>query len=192
VNFREYIAGEIRRRATRLRLISAMRGDAEMIDPAEARLLAAREIAAERRAKERSALQFAAAGTTEGITVANARQWLLDKLAGMAERLKATANIEVSAPPPPQIRKHVLDPAGLSVADKSPAPSAPTNNEPEQPATEPIIGIYGTVSTAERIDDREFANSLRWGDRALEGWRRSLATNERIAREKAERSRWIG
>jgi hypothetical protein len=145
---------------------------------------ATREITSEERQRKRALQHSPIAG--DAVTVSTARATLLAKLAGIAERLKATAYIEQSAPSPPTIRKRTrASPTPKEVGD---VPSAPINNEPE-PLTGQIIGIFGAPSTSERIDDREFAPSLRWGDTATDNWRRSIERNKQIQRRDG---RWIG
>jgi hypothetical protein len=161
-----------------------------------AKRAATKEITSEERQRKRVALQSAA--TSDGITVRNAKATLLAKLAEISKRLKATAGLEASAPSPPRIRKHTLDPKGLSEFPDNPPASEQRNLEPgsKSPAIEPepqlIGGVFVNTPTAERIDPREFANSLRWGDTATDNWRKSIELNERIQREKQERSKWIG
>jgi hypothetical protein len=171
-------------------LVIAGGGD---ISWAEAQRAAASEVRAQERARKRSAAvqSSAAAPSMEGVTPANARQWLTNKLAEIAERLKAA--VDIVDTPSPQVRKHVDDPEGTRRRlPPAPAPVA-KQAEPDPPEHQVIGGIYGTTTaTAERIDPSEYANSLRWGDRATDNWRRSIETNERIAREKQMRSRYIG
>jgi hypothetical protein len=155
---------------------------------------ATKEITSAERAKKR-ALQHSPP-TSDGITVSGARAALLAKLNAIGQRLKATAGLETeSTPPPPQIRKHTLDPVATRASPTSKdVPDVPPINkqpEPEQPPASPVL-VFGTSATVERIDDREFANSLRWGDTATDNWRKSIELNERIQREKEQRSRWIG
>jgi hypothetical protein len=161
----------------------------------QAKREATKEITAQERQRKR-ALQHSPL-TNDGISISNARAALLARLAAIGARLKATAGLETeSTPPPPQIRKHTLDPVNLFPRNKLPASeqgslSAPDKLEPEQPPATPVY-IFGTFSTSERIPDSEFANSLRWGDTATDNWRKSIELNERIQREKEQRSRWIG
>jgi hypothetical protein len=155
---------------------------------------AAKQVAAEQRARKR-ALQ-GSPPTSDGITVRNARATLLAKLAEISKRLKATAGLEGphSRLSGPRIRKHVLDPVGLVAATKPPALIGTVSETP--PITEPepqlIGGVFVNTPTAERIPDSEYAPSLRWGDTATDNWRKSIELNERIQREKQERSKWIG
>jgi hypothetical protein len=163
-----------------------------------AKKAATREITSEERARKRVALSSAT--TSDGITVRNAKATLLAKLAEISKRLKATAGLEASARSTPRIRKHTFDPAGTR--PRVPPNASPTRkgvgdvkqSEPEQPNAEPqlIGGVFATTPTATRIDDSEFAPSLRWGDTATDNWRKSIELNERINRERQERSKWVG
>jgi hypothetical protein len=155
-----------------------------------AKRLAAKEIADRERQRKR-ALQ-GSPPSSDGVTVRGARAALLAKLNAIGERLRATAGVEERRPTP-QIRAHTLDPEGFSRIRENPlAPSAPNKQpEPDRPVAEPVF-VFGATSTSERIDDREFANSLRWGNTATDNWRKSIERNARIAREKEQRSRWIG
>jgi hypothetical protein len=155
---------------------------------------ATKEITAQERAKKR-ALQHSPPAN-DGISISNARAALLTRLNAIGARLRATAGLETQSTPTPQIRKHVLDPESLYPRNKLPASEqgslpAPDKLEPEQPPASPVL-VYGTSATVERIPDSEFANSLRWGDTATDNWRKSIELNERIQREKEQRSRWIG
>jgi hypothetical protein len=166
-----------------------------------AKRAASKQIISEQRAKKRVSVQQVS--SNNDVTVSSARKVMLARLAGIAQRLKLTAGLETeSTPTPPQIRKHTLDPEGLGAGRKGPKSGpkrpdeeepkpAPINkqSEPEQPPAEPVF-IFGTTSTSERIPDSEYAP--RFHDYVTDNWRRSIATNERIAREKAERSKWIG
>jgi hypothetical protein len=179
--------------AVKLRAWSLVIGSRGEISFAEASRAAAQEIAAQERARKRSlASQSSAAAqpSMEGVTPSNARKWLYARLSEIASRLKASASLDE----PPPIRKHTQDEiASTSMKHEVAAPPVAPKPEPEQPVADQIIGgvVFGTT-TAQRIDPSEFAPSLRWGDRATDNWRRSIETNERIAKEKAQRSRWIG
>jgi hypothetical protein len=170
-----------------------------------AKKAATREVTSEERARKRVALSSAT--THDGITVRNAKATLLAKLAEISKRLKATAGLEASAPTP-QIRKHTLDPLlSKSRGDgtsgelaRGSTPSAPNDliprtqgiinkPEPDTPPTEPVF-IFGTTSTSERIPDSEYAP--RFHDYVTDNWRKSIELNERIQREKQERSKWVG
>jgi hypothetical protein len=160
-----------------------------------AKRAATKQVTSEERARKRIALSSAT--TPDGITVRNAKATLLAKLAEISKRLKATAGLEQRDRDVPVIRKHTLDPEALNPRFKAPASEQGTLSMIDKaplPAPEPqlIGGVFVNTPTAERIDPREFANSLRWADTATDNWRRSIELNERIAREKAERSKWIG
>jgi hypothetical protein len=165
----------------------------------QAKRAASKQIISEERAKKRSAKIQQSSSNNDGVTVSNARATLLARLNAIASRLKATAGLEESAPSTPTIRKHTLDPAGTrprvppnaSTTENSVVPIPNKQPEPEQPPAEPVF-VYGTSASVERIDDREFANSLRWGDTATDNWRKSIVRNAAIQREKEQRSRWIG
>jgi hypothetical protein len=133
--------------------------------------------------------------TNDGISISNARAALLARLNAIGQRLRATAGLETeSTPPPPTIRKHTLDPVAARNGPKNgPKGAAPINkqSEPEQPPASPVL-LFGASATVERIPDNEYAPSLRWGDTATDNWRKSIELNERIQREKEQRSRWIG
>jgi hypothetical protein len=157
----------------------------------QAKRLATKEITAQERQRKR-ALQHSPP-TNDGITVSGARAALLAKLNAIGQRLKATAGLEEqSTPPPPQIRKHVLDPLSNSIEGtrgRVPPSASTTENsvvpipnkqpEPEQPPASPVL-VFGASATVEHIPDSEFANSLRWGDTATDNWRKSIELNERI------------
>jgi hypothetical protein len=186
------LAEAIRRRATWLRFLSAVpsQGD-EVIDRQTATRLAAQQLRDERRASKRSALQQHSS-TTE-ITVANAREVFLARLAALAERIKASAGIldqRDAKAELPIVRAHTEDTA-LPVTS-SVAPSAPINKQPEPPADQ-VIGIIAShANTYELIDDRFFHTSVQ--SPVTQTWRRSIEAREREneRRERARRERMIG
>jgi hypothetical protein len=186
LNLRD-LAHEIKRRATWLRLASAIpsQGD-EVIDQATAQLIAAQQIGAEQRAKKRSGLLQQQASSTE-ISVANARRVFLARLAALSERIKASSGIVPPTPAPPEIRKHTDDDAAPA------APPAPINKQPE-PEIDQVVGVItGRSSSFELIPQSEFHTSM--FDRTTDNWRRSIQRNERIAAEremKRRESRWVG
>jgi hypothetical protein len=124
----------------------------------------------------------------EGVTIANARQWLLDKLASIASRLKASAHLVDE--PSPQIRPHTQDRAVAADTARPPASAAPIKKpEPEPPPDQLISGmIFGTISTSERIADSEFHTSVQ--SPTTQNWRRSIEQAERP--EARKRGRFIG
>jgi hypothetical protein len=163
---------------------------------AQAKRQAAQEVAKQERDKRSLAVQQSStAAPSDGITVSNARRALLARLSEIGSRLKATAGLQDTPSPKPQIRKHVQDPESFRRdAGNVPAPAAPNFRavrklEPEQPPTSPVL-VYVTNSTAVRIDDREYAP--RFHDHVTDNWRKSIEQNAQIQREKQQRSRYIG
>jgi hypothetical protein len=160
---------------------------------AQAKRQAAQEVAKQERDKRSLAVQQSSTAAPTEITVSNARRALLARLSEIGSRLKATAGLEDTPSPKPQIRKHVLDLGIERSTTKSPAPSvAPQEPEPEQPPTHQVVGIiYGTgVATTQRIPDEQFHTSVQ--SPVTQAWHASIRRNEAIAREKQQRSRWIG
>jgi hypothetical protein len=174
-------------------LVIASNGD---IAYADAQRAAAQEVREQERERKRtSAPAGASAPSLEGVTPANARQWLYDKLAEIAARLALSAHL-VDEPPPVVIRKHVQDSEALpgqrppsTRVDGEPPAAAPikqTEPEPEPPADQIIGGVvFGTAATSERIDDREFHRSVQ--SPTTQNWRKSIEEAEKRAR-----SRWMG
>jgi hypothetical protein len=179
VSLRTYLKQEIMRRAIWLRLASAAeRDDGEMISHAEATRLAAKQVADERK-RTKAALQQHS--TTTEITVSNARQVFLARLAALAANMKATAGIVPSTPSDPTIRKHTDDVPSERITK--------AQSEPEPPADQ-VIGIVSNVtSTYELIPSSEYHTSIRCFDRATDNWRRSIEHNERVAAEREQRRR---
>jgi hypothetical protein len=162
----------------------------------QAKRQAAQEVAAQERQRKRSlAVQQSSAAPTDRVSVSNAKQALLAKLSDIGSRLKATAGLQDTPAPSPQIRKHTEDPETFPTTGNVPAPAAPNlgrdapNLEPEQPPTSPVL-IFGTVSNSERIPDSEYAP--RFYDHVTDNWRKSIEHNQQIQREKQQRSRFIG
>ena len=157
------------------------------IDYATAERAAAKELAAQLRARKRSVTLQPATPATEAITVANAREVLLSRLAGIAARLRASAEFEQRAAP--RVRKKTR--SATPHTAPSPVPSSPRKvNEQSDLQPEPVIGVFTgrSFSTALRIDDSDFPCSLQSGP--TQNWKQSIADNERRARER--RARWIG
>jgi hypothetical protein len=163
-----------------------------------AKRLVAKDVAAEQRARKRSVQH--SPRTSDVVPVSNARATMLAKLRDIGSRLRATAGLEDTPSPSPQIRKHTQDPEATGIPGGSAAPAAsppergasaeaPPQAEPEQPTTSPVL-IFGTVSNSERIPDSEYAP--RFYDHVTDNWRKSIEHNQQIQREKQQRSRFIG
>jgi hypothetical protein len=166
-------------------LVIASNGE---IDYREAEKAAARSIRDEERQRKRNAAAqscAAAQPSMEGVTVSNARKFLYDRLAEIASRLKAS--VHIAEQPPPQFKKHTLDEiASPSLKEAAAPPIKQSEPEPSPPPDQLIGGmIFGTISTSERIDDREFHTSVQ--SPTTQNWRKSIE-----AAEKRTRTRWIG
>jgi hypothetical protein len=179
----------------RLRAWAVVIGSGGEVTFAEAQRAAAQEIAREERQRKRASDAAPMRALPSEVTPSNARAWLTNKLAEIAARLAASAHLTEQTPPP--VRKpHASDRGHVSRADKFPVAAPPiapiSKQDPEPEPTPQIIGgvIFGTTSTAQRIPDSEYAP--RFHDHVTENWRASIERNERIAREKQQRSRWIG
>jgi hypothetical protein len=124
--------------AVRFRTLQLMIGSEGEISYAEAERAAAKELAAQLRARKRSVTLQPAAPATEAITVANAREVLLSRLAGIAARLRASAEFEQRAAP--RVRKKPRSATPHSGAPPVPSPSKV--NEQTEPQPEPVIGVF--------------------------------------------------
>jgi hypothetical protein len=157
-------------------LMIASGGD---LDYADAQRAAARAIRDEERARKRNTpLQQPQLNPGE-VTVSNARQWLYDKLAEIALRLKAHI---IEDEPPPQFKKHTSDPEVYRGSTSTPVAPKP---EPEPPADQIIGGFAFGATTSERIDDSEFHTSVQ--SPVTQTWRRSVELAE-----KRRSTRWVG
>jgi hypothetical protein len=180
------LLGKIKQRTWALMIASG--GE---IDYRDAQRAAAQEVReAERQRKRSSAASTASPPSLEGITPANARQWLYAKLAEIAARLALSAALVDE--PPPVIRKHTQDPEGNSGVspELAPAPAAPNLStpdklEPSPPADQLVGGFAFGTATSELVDDREFHTSVQ--SPTTQNWRRSIEEADRRAR-----SRWVG
>jgi hypothetical protein len=155
-----YILGQIRNRATVLRLLSAFK-----LSRSEAEKQAARELALERRAAQPSTASSITA-TTE-ITEANAREVLIRKVFEVAERMRLAPRRRNRLGPyqvdaQTIVKAHVEDPITTS-----PAPEAAPANEVT------VVGVFaGRITAAEAIPDEFFHSSMH--DRTTIQWRKSL------------------
>jgi hypothetical protein len=172
--------------AVRFRAWQLVIGSEGEISYAEAERAAAKELAAQLRPRKRRGTLHQAAPATEGITIHNAREVLLSRLAGTAARLRASAEFEQRAAP--RVRKKTGSITVHSAAPPVPHPNK--ENRQTEPQPEPVIGVFTgrSVTTALRIDDSDFPPLLH--SVPTQNWRQSIADNERRARER--RSRWIG
>jgi hypothetical protein len=169
--------------AIRLKAIAAVIASDGDISYAEAKREATKQIAAENKNTDTRP----AAQTPTNVSVHNARQVMMARLADVGRRISAVAGIEAraSALAVPVIRKvpHTSDPESNSTV----AP-LPNNKQPDEPPEHQIVGgIFSGTSTATLIDDREFHTSLH--DLTTQNWRRSLLENERRAKAAGK---WIG
>ena len=133
--------------AIRFRTWQLVIGSEGEISYAEAERAAAKELAAQLRARKRSVTLQPATPATEAITVSNAREVLLSRLAGIAARLRASAEFEQRAAP--RVRKKRR--SAHAHTAPSPIPNSPSkvNEQPElQP--EPVIGVFTGRSVSYR------------------------------------------
>jgi hypothetical protein len=160
---------QVRMRAWALYLSS--KGDVSF---SEAERRAAREIAAEQRRKPNPlSTQRTPASSGQGITVANARQHLIDLVTRVGERMRRSPVTRSDAPSnPPRVVPRPLTHAVSGTVERTPK---------AEPAPEPApIGIYGgNAATAELIPDSEYHTSCH--DLSTVNWRESIARNSRIA-----------
>jgi hypothetical protein len=154
----EHINDRINQRALLLHVLHG-------IDRASSRKIAAREVAAEDRQRKPNASDTSHRGGDK----------LYRKLAGILERMFTSKDIG------PRPRNAPID--GILTP-----PSRPVVNKTEPddvPTLASIVGVYtNNMSGAQTIPDGEFIP--RFLDRTTFNWRRSIAENERIERERTE------
>jgi hypothetical protein len=137
----------------------------------EARAIAARQIAQEQRA-QRKASSF----TSRPQSTANAGDALLAKLFGIIQRMDARRE------PPPE-GQPLTGELARPVSTVSAAMVRKADPEP-QPGLS-VVGIYdGRTTGATLLSDEEFPAAMR--SPIYRNWIRSIETNERIARERAD------
>jgi hypothetical protein len=185
---RSYIASKIDALAARLSIM-AYAGGYDFTDQ-QLRKEAARQIAQEQR--EQRASRLAAPPPTGRVTLDNVKALFAARVAAIAARMRdprtqPPVTLDATARPSPDNRlagetRDRWRPAfRLSEAQPSPSPVSPSPQHP---------GVFsGHPSAAQLIDDREFHNSVRYGDTATDNWRKSIQQNEELQQR---RSRWIG
>jgi hypothetical protein len=183
-----YIASKIDALAVRLKIIAAMAG--YDLSDQQLRREAARQVAQE--ARELRAQHPYAPPPTGRVTLDNVKQLFAARVAAIGARMRDPRT------QPPVTLEHATpqpSPESLSTTDKLPQPSPPPSSVAPDPERHATLGVFsGHPSSAELIDDREFHNSVRYGDTATDNWRRSIQQNEEIAaqRQRNAPSRWIG
>jgi hypothetical protein len=166
----------VARRATQLRLASALFDGGAEIDDAEASRIAVQEIAAEMRQRPNSVRSFVA--DTADLTVTNVRQFLLDKLSDMARRLS-------SAPLPQPFGRSTPTPRPMSLRVRPLSKRSPKVEKALAEPTASYVGAYsGGGNSAQLIPDAEFHTSVH--SIPTQNWRKSIEANER------KRGRYVG
>jgi hypothetical protein len=146
------------------------------VSPAEARKLAARELAQAQKQRQQKDVRPKSVGgnaANSGGLRAEFMRRLFDGLGRLREPPRSR----------PRLVSHVLDRAVAA------PPAVATKAEPPSANANLIIGVYVGESTgAQLISEDEYVGSLR--SPVLANWRASIEANERRARER--QNRWIG
>jgi hypothetical protein len=182
-----YIRHQIDALAVRLKLMAGLGGYDYTDD--QLRAEAARQVAQEQR--ELRAQRTYAPPAPGRVTLDNVKALFAARVAAIAARMRdprtqppVTLEHATPSPPPAPVERAKSRVQGYPVNSRDQTP------DPDRHAT---LGVFsGHPSSAELIDDREFHNSVRYGDTATDNWRRSIQVNEEIAAQRSSRSRWIG
>jgi hypothetical protein len=159
----------VARRATQLRLASALFDGGAEIDDAEASRIAVQEIAAEMRQRPNSVRSFVA--DTADLTVTNVRQFLLDKLSDMVR--------------PQPFGRSTPTPRPMSLRVRPLSKRSPKVEKALAEPTASYVGAYsGGGNSAQLIPDAEFHTSVH--SIPTQNWRKSIEANER------KRGRYVG
>jgi hypothetical protein len=191
-----YIASQINRLAVRLIVMADIAG--RDLDRAEARRLAAKQIAQETRA--RRAHRTILPVPTGAPTLETARAFFIAKIEALAARLANPISPSRSAPPS-AVRKAAKpsDELGGEIVPQLRATRRHVNKqfalvEPTPSTPSPTIGVYaGNVGSAELIDEAaNFHTSLRWSSRPLDNWKKSIEQADQATARRNRGSTWIG